>query len=136
MPFFRERSAIMGDRRDTLAQEITYNLPGTLHDAYNYELKIFFLDTALAKQKRVLDLDRDTAIVKVLPLFWSAWVPDVGINTIHLDSTSRGTIEIKEWNKDEIKLKENINVYDSAEKKKRKFKGVRTFRSMPLRSED
>jgi hypothetical protein len=125
-PFFSERNWIRTDRRDTLVQIITYNRPGVIDEEYNYDLNIFFLDTALAKQKRFLDLGVDTTIVKIDPLFSSVWVWDAGMD--HLDGKSYGTIKIKKWDNDGIRLKENIKVYDPEAKKKRKFKGVRTFR--------
>jgi hypothetical protein len=104
---------------------VTHNLPWVIDEEYGYFLTIVFIDTQQAKLQRKLDLSTDTAIVNVKPYFESVWVWDAPLNR---NGITNGSIKIKHWGAKKIRLHENISVNVPGTKKKRKFKGTRTFR--------
>jgi hypothetical protein len=121
LPFYKESSIFSRDPIYTLTQEVTYNKPGTVDEEYSYDVKFVFMNGSEAKLKKVLDLSMDTAIVKSYFSFNSVWnwLDPEDFNFV-------GTIEILDWQKNKITLKEDFFI-TTRNKPKLKYKGIRTF---------
>jgi hypothetical protein len=60
----REDSLLSEDSQAGLSQSVCYNAPGVVDEEFCYDLELHFIDTASAKTKKDLDLEKDTAIVR------------------------------------------------------------------------
>ena len=123
---FTENNVISTDKRITknmftLYQNIGYDAEAIIDEEYNYTLKLFFPDPTTAKTRKILNLSTDTAIVKSIYEVVSPWGSGGKNNGIS------GQIEIIEWSKNSVTLKENITVYVSRRKQIVTFVGTRTF---------
>ena len=105
-----------------LYQEVCYNEPVIIDEEYCYTLKLIFLDKENIKLDLVLNLANDTSIIKCEYGVLSGWSLNYD-NNIQIS----GQIEIIEWGKKRITIKENIIVYDKRKNTKRVFVGTRTF---------
>lgn len=105
-----------------LYQEVCYNEPGIIDEEHCYTLKLIFLDKEDIKLDSVLNLSNDTSIIKCEYGILSGWSLSYD-NNIQIS----GQIEIIEWGKKRITIKENIIVYDKRKNTKRVFVGTRTF---------
>jgi len=120
-PNFSERSVITSDSVKTLVQDVLYNRPGVIDEEYSYMLRYKLIDTTAAKEKRILDLSKDTSIVKTQYFLASVW------NWSEPNNLVSGTIEVVHWETNKIILKQNVYVEDYVEKEQVKFIGIRTF---------
>jgi hypothetical protein len=119
---YREDNIIDSVNNSKLCQSVGYNRPGVVDEEFYYELRITFLDSAAAKTKRVLDLEKDSSIVHVTYGIFSVWSWEAEKNTV------KGQIEIKNWDPSGITLKENIVATNFTRKETKKYKGTRTFK--------
>jgi hypothetical protein len=119
--FFSEYSFIKTDSVFNLIQTANYNDPSTIDEEYSHILTLSILDTNAAKNKLTLNLQTDTAIVKVTYSRISVW------NWSKSTYPVEGKIDILLWGRNTIKLMENVKVYDNHDKAYR-FVGTRTFK--------
>ena len=119
--YYSEKSIITSAREFTLYQDIYYNVPGTIDEEFVYTLTLVFIMPKLVHKRRVLDLASDTAIVKSKYGVFSVW------NWSDENNLVSGRIEILEWRKRKVTIKENISVWDKRRNKRVKFIGTRTF---------
>lgn len=119
--YFKERSIITSDSIFELYQDAYYNVPHIIDEEFAYYLTLKFLDTTVAKTKKILNLMTDTLIVKSNYGVFSVW------NWSDEKNKIGGQIEIINWDKDSIIIKENVSVYDIRRKERKKFHGTRTF---------
>ena len=118
---FKERNIITSDSIFTLYQDASYNRPNIVDEEFSYYLDLTFLDTTVAKTKRILNLATDTTIVKGHYGISSVW-------SWGGDSTKvSGQIEIIHWGNDGITIKENVHTKDFRRKQAKRFKGTITF---------
>lgn len=118
-PFFKEYNRIDNTSYLTIHQGARYNVRWIMDEEYWYELKTVFLDTTLAKEKRILDVSKDTNIVRCHYGFYSIWMAH------NKPYKLSGTIKIIKWQHGTIILKMNIRAAESFLKKTVSFKGVR-----------
>jgi len=119
---YKENSIITNDTIFKLYQSVCYNRPGVVDEEFCYSLTLKFIDTSAAKTKRMLDLQTDTLIVKAGYGIFSVW------NWGEENSKVSGQIEIINWDKNEVVLRENIQVNDFSRNETKKFVGTRTFK--------
>lgn len=119
---YQEKSVIKSDSKLKLYQNVCYGRPNTADAGFCYKLKLTFLDSINAKNKRILNIEKDTLIIKCSYDKSSAWFYGSDKNKI------TGQIEIIKWGLNEIILKENIIITDSDWKERNKFKGTRSFK--------
>jgi hypothetical protein len=116
---FYERSIFLND--STLLQSISYNRRRVIDEEYTQRLVFSFYDIAAAKEKRILNLKTDRYIVKTNYYLFSVW------NWEDENYELSGEIEILKWDKNKLRLKENIKITDLQRKKTYYFVGKRTF---------
>ncbi|MGZ5242335.1 MAG: hypothetical protein ACXWW0_00560 [Bacteroidia bacterium] len=64
-PFYKEYNIIKVDTAFRLLQIVTFDKPHVIDESYSYILEIKFLDTSIAREKKMLDISQDTNIIKV-----------------------------------------------------------------------
>lgn len=119
--FFEEKSVISLKEKNVLYQQVCYDKPKVIDEAYCHTLKITFIDLEEAKRKRFIDIKADSAIVKLDYSISSVW------NWSDEKNEITGNIEILKWGNKEVKLKEHIHINDIRRKEKVHFKGRREF---------
>jgi len=119
--FFEEKSIISKNEENVLFQQICYDKPRVIDEEYCHNLKITFLDLDKAKSKKIIDIKTDTSIVKFNYGIFSIW------NWSDEKNEITGTIEILDWGKEEVQLKENILINDIRRNRKRVLQGRRKF---------
>ena len=92
-----------------------------IDEEFCYYLTLKIIDTTAIKTKTKLDLETDTSIVKAGYGMFSVW------NWSDENNKVSGQIEIIKWDKNEVILKENVQVIDFRRKETKKFIGIRTF---------
>lgn len=120
--YYKENSIITNDSIFKLYQNVCYNRPRVIDEEFCYGLTLKFIDTSAAKTKRTLDLQADTLIVKAGYGIFSVW------NWSDENNKVSGQIEIIKWDKNEVILRENIQVNDFGRNETKKFVGTRTFK--------
>lgn len=120
--FYNEKSIIKNDTPFTLNQNVCYNRPDIIDEEFCYDLTLIFLDTALAKTKKILNLATDTLILKSQYGRFSVWDWEEENNKVS------GQIEIISWDKTTVTLKEKIFISEFGRKKSKIFKGTRTYK--------
>lgn len=120
--YYRETNIIKKGKNYHLYQSVCHNQPGVVDEEFCYFLSLDFADPDSAKSKRVLNVEADTAIVKVASGISSAWNLGEDKNKI------TGQIEIVKWDKNEIILNENILVTNYLTRVSMCFVGTRTFK--------
>lgn len=108
-----------------LEQDVQFNDPRIIDEEYTHSLEITFHDTAAAKRKKVLNLNKDTAIVTVSYENISVWNWFSNYNIVG------GTIKILKWKQHKIVLEENLTARGYADRKVR-YRGRKTFRGRNL----
>lgn len=119
--YYSETSIIYRDSTMRLEQSVFYNKPGTIDEEYSCLLTLTFKDTAAARAKKILNLASDTLIVKARFDIVSVW------NWGGDGYPATGQVEILTWERDKIRLKENVTVVHKQRNEKYQLKGVRTF---------
>lgn len=119
--YYSESSVISRDSVLTLYQNVCFNIPNMMDEEFCHTLKLSFTDTLAAKTKKVLDLEKDTALVKAQYSRFSVWNWDSENNQL------KGRVEILTWDSSGILLKEKVMVYDYRRKTTRRFTGTRLF---------
>ena len=119
--YFIEQSFFTVDSSMELQQIVRYNRPEVIDEEYDHNLSFCFLYTTAAKSKRVLNLEKDTSIVKTTYSISSTWVWNDFRKV-------KGKITIIKWERDRIVLKENVTVLGHrGSNKMLEYKGTRTF---------
>lgn len=119
---YREEFLIKSGTNLTLYQNIEYGRKNVADVGFSDKLKLIFLDSINAKTKQVLNIEKDTLIIKCSYDKSSAWID--GSNKTKI----AGNIKIIKWSSNEIILNENITIIDSGWNEVKKFKGTRTFK--------
>lgn len=119
--YYTENNVIATDTVFKLRQSVYYNRPDVIDEEYCYSLYFTFIDTAAAKQKKIISLAIDTLIVNSSYSEFSVW------NWARENTKVTGQIKIIRWSENEVTLKENITVYDCKRKTPKEYKGTRTF---------
>ncbi|MBL7825365.1 MAG: hypothetical protein JNJ57_01965 [Saprospiraceae bacterium] len=120
--FYKEACEIKKGQPFTLNHHVYYDPPLVIDAYFSHELSIVVLDTAAAKMKKRLDVEKDTNLIQVSYGVYSVWNWDGENNRI------TGQIRIKKWSNNQVRLKENLTVFDHRRDRVRKFRGVRGFR--------
>jgi len=118
---YSEENVIMIDSSFKLIQSVCYNKPDIIDEEFCHNLKLTFLDTAMAKAKQTLDLEVDTNIVKAEYGIFSIW------NWENENNQVSGQIEITYLDTNQAILTEDIIVTDHRRTETKVFKGTRTF---------
>lgn len=119
--YYKENNIITSDTIFTLYQKVCYNKPGVIDEEFCYSLKLEFLDTNLAKSKRIIDLQSDTLILKASYGLFSVW------NWENEETRISGQIEIIKWNPKGVIVKEHILCEDIRTNEINRFLGTRVF---------
>jgi hypothetical protein len=122
---YSESSWISRDTVKNLVQEICHSKPRVIDAGYCHSLSITFKDTSEAITRKILHLEKDTAIINCKYGILSVWFWDYGESG---KSKISGEIEILRWSKHKIKLREDIRILDERLEKTYKLKGKRVFR--------
>ena len=120
--YYTERNIILTDKQFSLHQDIWFNVPGVIDEEFAYTLTLVFLEPEAARKRKVLNLSTDTTIVKSTYGVFSVW------NWSDENNQVSGKIEITEWKRRRITVKENISVLDIRRNERLKFVGTRTFK--------
>ena len=113
-------------QRDTntsvvLVQDVCYLNRRVIDGGFCYNLQITIHDTLRATAMQKITLGVDTNVVSGSYGLTSVWHWDHPVNSV------TGTVEIKKWSHNKIRLREDLVVEDFKRKGKKKFKGCRTF---------
>ena len=120
--YFHEKSTITNDSISKFYQLVCYDKPNVLDEEFCYDLTLIFPDTIVIKAKKSLNFSIDTAIIKSKYVLSSVW------NWSSENNKVAGRIKILNWNRNEVKLKETIIVFDFRRKQIKKFVGTRVFK--------
>ncbi len=124
---YNENNIILRDKKITknkftLSQEINYNEPGSVDEEFSYTLTLVFPEPEAANTKKTIDLSSDTTLVQSSYGVFSVW------RWNNEKCKISGQIEIVDWNKNSITIKENISIYVAYRNETITFIGTRTFK--------
>ena len=118
---FYEQNSLQKDSLLNLRQEVCYSRQGWT-EGYCHILSFAILDTLAAKKKKILDLETDTLVIK------SDYEYDVHLTWNSEGLEIKGQVEILEWKKQRIKLKEDVRVSLRYGSYSYRFRGSRWFK--------
>ena len=118
---YNVKSFITRDSIFTLHQNVLFAKPKGANKDLAYTLSLTFLDFPAAKQKGLLNLEADTAILRVH--FGASLAHDHNSG----DNKVQGVIYLLDFGKDKVTLKENINVHIRNRKQTVRFNGKPSF---------
>lgn len=119
--YYTENNIISSKEMGKIHQRVCYNNPQIKDEEHCHELSFTIKNIESALQKKIINIETDTDIVKCEYSVFSTWNWDNENNKVS------GTFEILKWTKDEIELNENIIINDYRRKTVKTFKGKRTF---------
>lgn len=110
----------------TLEHTVYYKNPIIFNKRdFKHQITLVITDTTAAQAKKILDLEKDTAIVKGYYQYSTEWSNYLNDTTTYLMG---GQVEIIFWNKNRITIMERLNVVNTRNHVTRFFQGKRTFR--------
>jgi hypothetical protein len=119
--FWTEQNSFSIDTVLNIQQEVCYNVPSIIDEELCMQLNFFIIDTVHAMNKD-LDLSKDTSLVKCnfdISSVWN-WEPESVLIS--------GSIKLISKTATTIKIRLDVNVYDSKRSKRYIYKGTRIFK--------
>ena len=122
-PFYSESNTwTVQDGKHLLTQRICYNRPGVIDEEFCEVFTCSVPDSAAFRNKKVIQVERDTAIVALRYGRYSVW------NWSDERNQLTGTLELLRWTPEELLLREKIIIHDFRRNERKKLAGKRKFR--------
>lgn len=118
---YKETCVLKKDAETDLLLELSYNRPDVRDEEYALQLFYTLSDTTV-KKKQTFDLVADSSIIHTRYAIWSvwSWEPE--------QYSYSGTVEIRKWQSNKVKVKQDVVIYDYLRDDTLQFAGKRTYR--------